>query len=165
MIDFPTSPKAESVLQLKAGLPGTSPMIWRHLLVWETMPLHELHGVLRVAMGWEAIRLFQFNIRGIMHAGPHLHGEPVDVSLSDFRFWRNGKFRCIYGMHCRRERELRVEDRVSATPGKRYPVCIGGSRACPAGGLRWRRPVSRRAGRSDGPRCHGIRDQLRLNAE
>ena len=28
-------------------------MIWRRLLVPETMSLHELHGVLQVAMGWD----------------------------------------------------------------------------------------------------------------
>ena len=43
-------------------------MIWRRVLVPETMPLHELHGVLQVAMGWEAIHLFQSNIRGVTPA-------------------------------------------------------------------------------------------------
>ncbi|MDE0304249.1 MAG: hypothetical protein OXI87_05100 [Albidovulum sp.] len=106
-------------MQLRVWLPGTGPMIRRRLPVRETMPPHELRGSLQAAMGWEAIRLFQLSIRGVTHAGPHLRGGPADVPLPGFRFRRNGKFRCIYGMHRRRERELRVEDRVSATPGKR----------------------------------------------
>ncbi|MDE0001781.1 MAG: hypothetical protein OXQ29_03700 [Rhodospirillaceae bacterium] len=66
-----------------------------------------------------------------MHAGSHPHGGPADVSLPDFRFRPNGKFCYVCDMYCRRERELWGEDRVSATPGKRHPICIGGSRARP----------------------------------
>ena len=131
MADARTSSRTESVLQLKVRLLGISPMIWRRVLVSETMSLHELHEVLQVAMGWEGIHLFQFNIRGIMPAGPYLHGQAVDMPLSDFRFRRNGKFRHVYDMGCWWDQELRMEDRVSATPGKRYPVCTDGSGICP----------------------------------
>ena len=89
-------------------------MIWRRVLVPETMSLHELHGVLQVAAGWAAIHLFQFSVRVVVYAGPHLHGQTVDVPLSDFRFPRNAKFRYAYDMRCWWEHELRVEDRVSA---------------------------------------------------
>ena len=43
-------------------------MIWRRVLAPETMSLHELHCVLQVAMGWEAIHLFQFSVRGVTPA-------------------------------------------------------------------------------------------------
>ena len=119
------------LLQIKVRLLGVSPMVWRRVLVPETMSLHELHGVLQAAMGWGGIHPFQFNIRSIMHAGPYLHGQPVDVPLSDFRSRRNGKFRYIYDTGCWWEHELRLEDHVSAVPGKRNPNCIGGSSACP----------------------------------
>ena len=132
MTDARTAPDTGSVLlQLKVRLLGISPMIWRRVLVPEAMSLHELHGVLQVAMGWEAIHLFQFSVRGVVYAGPCLHGQPVDVPLSDFRFRRNAKFRYVYDMGCWWEHELRVEDRMSAAPAKRHPVCIGGSGACP----------------------------------
>ena len=71
------------------------------------------------------------SVRGVVYAGPCLHGQPVDVPLSDFRFRRNAKFRCAYDMGCWWEHELRVEDRMSAAPARRHPVCIGGSGACP----------------------------------
>ena len=51
MADERTTPKAGSVLQLKVRLLEINPMIWRRLLVLETMSLHELLGVLQVAMG------------------------------------------------------------------------------------------------------------------
>ena len=137
MTDARTSSKTESVLQLKVRLLGISPMIWRRVLVPESMSLHALHGVLQVAMGWKAVHLFQFNIHGIMHvgpymnAGPFLSGRPVDMPLSDFRFRLNAKFRYIYDFGCWWDHELRIEERVSTIPGKRYPICIGGSGACP----------------------------------
>jgi len=43
------------IIQLKVRLLGISPMIWRRVMVPATMTLHELHGVLQVAMGWEGI--------------------------------------------------------------------------------------------------------------
>ena len=43
------------IIQLKVRLLGISPMIWRRVMVRATMTLHELHGVLQVAMGWESI--------------------------------------------------------------------------------------------------------------
>ena len=49
MTDARTASKAGSALQLKGWLPGISPMIWRRMLVPETMSLHELHGVLQGA--------------------------------------------------------------------------------------------------------------------
>lgn len=138
MTDAQTSSEIESVLQLKVRLLGIGPMIWRRLLVPESITLHELHGILQVAMGWEGIHLFQFNIRGVMHAGLYLQGQPVGVPLSDFRFRRNGKFCYVYDMNCCWDHELRIEDRVPAVRGKRYPSCIGGAGACPpedCGGL------------------------------
>ena len=44
------------VLQLKIRLLGVSPMVWRRVLVPESMSLHELHGVVQLAMGWEGIQ-------------------------------------------------------------------------------------------------------------
>lgn len=124
-------PKTGSVLQSKVRLLGFSPMIWHRFQVPETLSLHELHGVLQVATGWEAIHLFQFNIHGIVHAGPILPGRPVDMPLSDSRFRRNAKFRYVCEFGCRWGHERRVEDCASATPGTRYPTCTTGSGACP----------------------------------
>ena len=120
-----------SILQLKVRLLGISPMIWRRVLVPESMSLHELHGVVQLAMGWEGIHLFEFVVRGAQYAGPYLCGEPVDRALTSFRFRRNARFRYVYDMRCWWEHELRVEERRAAAAGKRYPRCIGGAGACP----------------------------------
>ena len=106
-------------------------MIWRRVLVPASMTLRELHGVVQLAMGWEGIHLFEFVVRGARYAGPYLCGEPVDRALSSFRFRRNARFRYVYDMSCWWEHELRVEERLAAHAGKRYPRCIGGAGACP----------------------------------
>ena len=104
-------------------------MIWRRVLVPESVSLRELHGVLQLAMGWEGIHLFEFAVRGVRYAGPGLSGPSTDVVLSDFRFRRNTKFRYTYDMFCGWEHEIRVEQRLAAVPGKRYPQCVGGAGA------------------------------------
>jgi hypothetical protein len=43
--------QSESILQLKIRLLEVSPMIRRRVLVPESYTLHELHGVIQVAMG------------------------------------------------------------------------------------------------------------------
>ena len=47
-----------SIVQLKVRLLGISPMIWRRVLVPESVSLRELHGILQVSMGWEGIHLY-----------------------------------------------------------------------------------------------------------
>ena len=120
-----------AILQLKVRLLGISPMIWRRILVPESVSLRELHGVVQLAMGWEGIHLFEFAVRGVRYVGPDLCGASTDVALSDLRFRRNAKFRYVYDMFCEWEHEIRVEERLCADAGKRYPRCIGGAGACP----------------------------------
>ena len=53
---------APIIFQLKIHLLGISPMIWRRVLVPASISLRELHGVFQVAMGWEGIHLYAFDI-------------------------------------------------------------------------------------------------------
>ena len=98
-------------------------MIWRRVLVPESVSLRALHGVVQLAMGWEDIHLFEFAVRGVRYVGPDLCGASTDVPLAEFRY--------VYDMFCEWEHELRVEERLPAHAGKRYPRCIGGAGACP----------------------------------
>ena len=85
-------------------------MVWRRVLVPESMSLRELHGVVQLAMGWEGIHLFEFAVRGVRYAGPDLSGMSTDVALSDLRFRRNARLRYVYNMFCEWEHEIRVEE-------------------------------------------------------
>ena len=53
------------IVQLKVRLLGLSPMIWRRVLVPESVTLLELHGILQVGMGWDGIHLYYFDIHAV----------------------------------------------------------------------------------------------------
>ncbi len=61
------------VLQLKIRLLGINPMTWRRVLVPLSTTLRELNGILQVAMGWEGIHLFLFDIHAARHGSFELH--------------------------------------------------------------------------------------------
>ena len=103
-------------------------MVWRRVLVPESVSLRELHGVVQLAMGWEGIHLFEFAVRGVRYAGPDLSGASTDVALLDLQFRRNARFRYVYDMFCEWEHEIRVEERLAAAPDKAQTArtCIYG---------------------------------------
>ena len=127
-----------SIFQIKIRLLGISPMIWRRVLVPASYTLHELYGVIQAVMGWEGLHLFQFKVRAVAYGSFDLMVEDPAVPLESFGFRKNGKLAYIYDMGAWWEHEVRIEDRLEATAGKRYPSCIG-SGACPpedCGGLK-----------------------------
>lgn len=106
-------------------------MIWRRVLVSSSASLRELHGILQVAMGWDGIHLFQFNIRAVDYGSWELHAANPDVALSGFGFRWNDRLSYIYDMGDYWKHEVRVEAILDADPKKFYPVCTGGAGACP----------------------------------
>ena len=52
----------QEIYQIKITLLGTSPPIWRRLLVPANLTLEELHDVLQLAMGWEDCHMHDFRI-------------------------------------------------------------------------------------------------------
>ncbi len=69
------------IYQLKIRLLGISPMIWRRVLVPASSTLRELHGILQVAMGWEGIHLFLFDIHAVQYGSFELHAGNPDIPL------------------------------------------------------------------------------------
>ncbi len=124
-------PETPQILQLKIRLLGISPMIWRRVLIPSATTLRELHGVLQVAMGWESIHLYQFDIRAVHYGSFELFAANPDVPLSGFAFRQNETFLYVYDMGDHWKHEVRIEAISDAAPKKSYPVCIGGSGACP----------------------------------
>ena len=73
-------------MQLKVRLLGISPMIWRRVMIPTTMTLRELHGVLQVAMGWEGIHLYAFDIYAVQYGSFELMMSSPRVPLAQFSF-------------------------------------------------------------------------------
>lgn len=71
----------DDIVQIKVWLLGISPMVWRRVLVPASFTLRELHGVLQVAMGWEAMHLYQFSLRAIRYGSSELSASWPDITL------------------------------------------------------------------------------------
>jgi hypothetical protein len=72
-------------------------MIWRRVLVSSSITLRELHEILQVAVGWDGIHLFQFDIRTVDYGSWELHAANPDIPLSGFGFRRSNRAVSITG--------------------------------------------------------------------
>jgi hypothetical protein len=145
--DAPPTADAGEVLQIKVWLVGISPMIWRRVLVPAAFSLRELHGVMQVAMGWEGIHLYQFCLRAARYGSWEVSASSPDVTLAALRFRKGARFFYEYDLNIPWRHEVRIEDRLEPRAEKAFPLCTGGSGACPpedCGG-----PESFMAGRDD----------------
>ena len=87
------------IVQLKVRLLGLSPMIWRRVLVPESVSLRELHGILQVGMGWDGIHLYYFDIHTV-------HYESAKKS---------GAIRQRFAQLCPPRRHFSVPDTIART--------------------------------------------------
>ena len=106
-------------------------MVWRRVLIPASTTLHELHGILQVAMGWEGIHLFLFNVHAVSYGSFDLHVSRPDIALQTFELRERERFSYVYDMGDHWEHEIRIEKISTLTAGKSYPSCTGGSGACP----------------------------------
>src|ERR1700709_1563810 len=138
---------ADAILQVKVWLLDVSPMVWRRVLVRSGYPLRELHGVIQVAMGWEGIHLYDFQLRAARYGSWELSASSPDVTLATLRLRKGARFVYEYDLDNPWRHEVRIEDWLGPAAAKTYPQCTGGSGACPpedCGG-----PESFMAGRND----------------
>jgi hypothetical protein len=127
----PSATDADAIVQVKVWLLGISPMVWRRVLVPSSFTLRELHGVFQVAMGWEGIHLYRFCLRAARYGSSELSASSPDVTLAALQFRKGARFHYEYDLNIPWRHEVRVEARLQPQVGKAYPVCIGGSGACP----------------------------------
>ncbi len=124
-------PDADAILQVKVWLLDISPMVWRRLLVPSNYTLRELHGVIQVALGWKGIHLYDFELRATRYGSWELSASSPDVTLASLRLRKGARFIYEYDLNIPWRHEVRIEDRLRLETGKTYPVCSGGSGACP----------------------------------
>lgn len=131
-------------------------MVWRRLLVPSTCTLHELHGVMQVAMGWEGIHLYQFCLRSCRYGSWELSASSPEVTLAALRLRKRVRFAYEYDLNIPWRHEVRIKDHLPAEPGKARPRCIGGSGACPPEDCRG--PAGFMAGRDATLSLDGLED-------
>ncbi len=127
------------IYQIKVTLLGTSPPIWRRLLVPAGMTLAQLHDVLQISMGWQDGHLHEFRI-GQRRFGPP---EPDDfmgmssaederkAALSSLPGRVGAKAMYTYDFGDSWEHGIVLEKCLPADPDTAYPLCTGGKLACP----------------------------------
>ena len=129
------------VYQFKITLQDTKPPVWRRVQVSDCT-LDKLHEHIQTAMGWTNSHLHHFRIDETHYGDPMLlqetfrelrYQDSTTTRLSDILPENGKRFRFEYEydfgdgwMH-----EVLFEGRLQAEPGKRYPLCLEGARACP----------------------------------
>jgi len=128
------------IYQLKVTLLGTSPPIWRRLLVPADATQAQLHDVLQAAMGWEDVHMHKFsagqrrigrpNPEDRFMAMPAVENEST-VRLSSILGRVGSKAIYTYDFGDSWEHSLVLEKRLPVDPNTAYPVCTDGQLACP----------------------------------
>ena len=136
-----TKADSHTVYQFKITLLGSKPPIWRRIQVADCT-LDKLHEHIQTAMGWTNSHLHQFEIKGKRYGDPELIVDGFDdsncVDSTRTRISRilpkTGKrfrFTYEYDFGDGWDHEILFEGCPQKEPGKRYPLCVEGERACP----------------------------------
>jgi Plasmid pRiA4b ORF-3-like protein len=125
----------QEIYQIKITLLGTTPPIWRRLLVPAGMTLEQLHDVLQVAMGWEDCHMHDFQIGQKRFGKPdpndRLMGLPATGNERTVRMFSvlgkvGAKAVYTYDFGDGWEHSIAVEKVLAPEPGLAYPVCTAG---------------------------------------
>lgn len=121
------------ILQLKVTLRGSKPPVWRRFLVEDSISFHELHEIIQTVMGWEDYHLYQFEVGRLRIGEPNEELEFVDSGkmLLKGAFSGGGRFVYEYDFGDSWVHAIVVEKVMKKDGSQKYPVCIGGKRACP----------------------------------
>jgi hypothetical protein len=129
------------IYQFKVTLRDVRPPIWRRIQV-KNSTLDKLHEHIQTAMGWTNSHLHQFRINDQFYADPALMAEDfvagdcedsTATKLGDVLPHEGGPFAFEYDYDFGDSwhHDVDFQGRLLAEPGRRYPLCIDGARACP----------------------------------
>ena len=129
---------AEQAIQFKVQLRYIRPPIWRRVVLPDNATLGDLHAVIQTAMGWFNSHLHAFRIGGTSYSEPSPYDDediPMEnerhVPLADIVTRTKQKFIYEYDFGDGWEHEIAAEKFLPLDPAAKYPVCLGGARACP----------------------------------
>ena len=122
------------VFQIKVGLRGAKPPIWRRLLVPGDITLSRLHEIIIAAFDWDDTHLHVFETDyGQFGVEDRELGHRSDrsVTLEQVAPAVKDKFTYTYDFGDDWEHQILVEKTAPADPSITYPLCTGGRRAAP----------------------------------
>jgi len=123
--------------QLKIGLKGVKPPIWRRLLITDSVSLPQLHRAIQIAMGWTDSHLHQFVVGGDCYGMPDPDFDELEM-LDERRvklgqIMERGKDWIIYEYDFGDgwEHKITLEKILPFDPKMALPQCVKGKGACP----------------------------------
>jgi hypothetical protein len=125
------------ILSLKITLNDTIPVIWRRVLVANTVKFFDLHHIIQISMGWKNSHLFEFRV-GDYKIGYIDRNEAFEdiadageVALDVLLTKEGLTFTYLYDFGDSWRHTLEIEKIIADKPGNNYPECTGGQLACP----------------------------------
>jgi hypothetical protein len=127
----------DMALQLKISLVESKPLIWRRVIVPESLTLADLHRVIQIVMGWENSHLHEFKVSGERYTEFEEDiqsgaGDSTAVTLRSLNLNREGQiFLYNYDFGDDWLHQILVESSRTVEDSAKLPVCETGRRACP----------------------------------
>jgi hypothetical protein len=127
----------DMALQLKISLVESKPLIWRRVIVPESLTLADLHRVIQIVMGWENSHLHEFKVSGERYTEFEEDiqsgaGDSTAVTLRSLNLNREGQiFLYNYDFGDDWLHQILVESSRTVEDSEKLPVCETGRRACP----------------------------------
>ncbi|MFI5357287.1 MAG: plasmid pRiA4b ORF-3 family protein [Opitutales bacterium] len=133
----------EKVFALRLEVAGTTPRVWRRLLVRETMWLSRLHDSIQVLFDWFDYQTHDFALDDLRFGNPYKRDDLTieddrDVALADLDLEHRSRFSYEYHFGEGWRIDLTVEKIAVLAKGQKLPLCLEGERAGPpedCGGL------------------------------
>jgi hypothetical protein len=122
------------VYQIKVGLRGAKPPIWRRLEVPADISLARLHDVIQVAFDWDDshLHVFETPYGSFGRADRELgHRAETPVTLEQVAPEVNSKISYMYDFGDNWDHDILVEKVLDRDQTVAYPRCTGGRRAAP----------------------------------
>ncbi len=127
----------QSLLQLRIELKHTDPLIWRTVLVPDTLTLVQLHTVIQETMGWLGGHLHEFEIGGMRYGtvDPQWDHDPPLIDERRKRLVNvlgpAKRFLYLYDFGDHWLHQIILEHRLPLRTAQRYAMCLAGENACP----------------------------------
>ncbi|MBU0756514.1 MAG: plasmid pRiA4b ORF-3 family protein [Nanoarchaeota archaeon] len=136
------------LFQLKIMLYGIEPPVWRRFIVKSNITFHSLHDVIQEAMGWEDYHMFEFEFNDAIIEADQQGGidsmfigfrprskkrnlKASKTRLHDVISMESQEFEYVYDFGDNWQHLVVVEKILDNDPFQKFPVCVGGARACP----------------------------------
>lgn len=128
----------KKVVQLKIALKHTKPLIWRRVLVKNSISFFELHHTIQLAMGWENYHLYEFRVNNYRIGEPEEdfgdNSKVIDakkITLEEALSSEIETFSYEYDFGDSWRHEITVEKIIPLDNKIDYPICLDGKMNCP----------------------------------